>query len=144
MLSQARLMRESPVALEALARFRQTRTVLARQVASERSLIETESRETDQLVRSVDPKVIANRRANTAARQEKLDTILLQDTTALEAFNQTLTASVNTASAPAIMAEEKAQRCSILPSREYVLNVDDSSLDITPQVLARMRARPPG
>lgn len=135
-------MRESPAALEALARFRDTRTAFARQVANERALLQSETQETERLVRGVDPKTIAARRAATAERQKKLDEMLSQDSTALDVFNQTLTGAVNRAAAPAIMAEEKAQKCSILLAREYVLNVDDSSLDITAQVLARMSARP--
>ncbi len=137
-LSQARLMSESPPAIEALARFRGIRAQLSQQVAAERQAIAAETQETDRLTRSVDPKVIADRRAATALRREGLDKILAQDAASLEEFNQSLTAAVNSAAGPAIMAEEKAQRCSILLSREYVLNVDDKSLDITPLVLARM------
>lgn len=143
-LSQARLMRESPAALQALAKFSDTRTTLARQVASERALIASETGETDRLQRNVDKTIVAQRRAATAARQENLDRMLAQDAAALDVFNQTLTGAVNNAAAPAIMAVEKAERCSILLAREYVLNVDDVSLDITPKVLARMAASPAG
>ena len=143
-LSQARLMRESPAAVQALAKFRGTRGAFAQQVANERAMITAETQETDRLVRNVDQKTIAARRAVTAARQIKLDTMLSQDSAALGVFNQTLTDAVNRAAVPAIMAEEKAQKCSILLAREYVLNVDDVSLDITSQVLARMAAAQPG
>ncbi|WP_426167548.1 OmpH family outer membrane protein [Sandarakinorhabdus sp. DWP1-3-1] len=141
-LSQARLMRESPPALEALARFRGVRAQLAAQVTAERGAIDSETAETDQLARKVDPRVITERRAATAARRANLDAMLAQDAASLETFNQTLTAAVNTAAGPAIMAEERAQRCSLLLAREYVLNVDDSALDITGRVLGRMVAPP--
>lgn len=136
-------MQESPAALQALAKFRGTRAAFAQQVAIQRAMIESETEETDRLVRSVDQKTIAARRVATASRQDNLNIMLSQDSAALGVFNQTLTDAVNRAAAPAIMAVEKAQRCSILLAREYVLNVDDTSLDITPQVLDRMATNAP-
>lgn len=141
-LSQAALMRDSLVAQRAMIEFRSLRGRVMNDIATAAAAVDADARSLDQLGASFEPELLQARRMALERRKAEIRAHSDAQARELDTYNSRLTAKVNQAAAPSIMAEEAARGCSMLFSREYLLNVADASLDITPAVLARMNATP--
>jgi len=142
-LSQSVLMRDSSIAQRALIEFRSVRGRIMADIADASASVDAAARSLDQLAAAAEPGVVEARRSVLQQRRAEIQARSDAQTRELDSYNARLTAMVNQAAGPAIMAEESSRGCSMLFSREYLLNVTDTSLDITPAVLVRMNAARP-
>jgi len=139
-LSQSVLMRDSAVAHRAMDDLRVTRDKMMSELSPVEAQYGVDAHLVDQLVGQAPSGVIQAHREELARRRAAIDArreVLARE---LAGYNDRLTALVTRAAGPAINAEERARKCSILLSREYLLNVADTTLDITNGVIARMNA----
>lgn len=139
-LSQAVLMRDSAPGRRAMDDLRIARDKMIAELIPAEVQFQAESRLVDQLATTATAGEIQSKREVLRQRRADIDARRESKARELSSYSDRLTALVTQTAGPAINAEERKRNCSILLSREYLLNVADPTLDITSAVLARLNS----
>jgi outer membrane protein len=139
-LDQSALLARSSLALAEAARFQQLRQTAQANFDKDNRALEADARALENFKRDLPPATLqaraqdlAQRRADLARRGEQVNRDLAK-------LDETVTANVMRAATPTIQAVERESGCGLLIARSALLDLPDTSLDITPKVIDRMNA----
>ena len=141
-LDRSVILRQSRIALAMAAQFQQIRQQAQANFAQEQRLLDADTRALESLAASLPPAVLKSRRDMLAQRRAQLTKGGEQINRNLAQLDTELTNNIARISAPMMRAVEVEQKCSMSIARETILNLNDTSLDITAAVVDRMNAAP--
>jgi Skp family chaperone for outer membrane proteins len=142
-IDQSLLLSRSQVALGMAARFQQIRKQAEERFANDSRKLEADARAVDNLRSSIPPAMFAARSSEIARRRTELQERGRKINGELADLDAELTRNVMQIADPTIRTIANERGCSAVIARSALIQLNDTSLDITTAVVAKMGTAPP-
>jgi Skp family chaperone for outer membrane proteins len=139
-LDQAVIVQQSRLAMNQAARFQQIRQQTQASFDNDMRNLDADARALQSLQASLPVAVVKSRTEDIARRRGALKARGDKINGDLAALDTQLTSNLAQVSMPMVRTVEQERGCSMLIARNALLNLDDPTLDITPEVIERMNA----